>query len=102
MVGRPMSTAMFAEVLPVRPIDPVAAARVLVWFKIPVIPGSVTPEALRRYPVEPVADDPMATLFRQEGPGPAAEAPRAVLPLGAALALLGAALALAVSGNLRC
>ena len=91
LAGRPMSSAMLNEVGPARPFDPIAAAHVIVFFKLGDPPGWVTRDDLARYGVTPIVERDLAVLYRQERVPERAHPPKAALPLGAALAALGLA-----------
>ncbi len=89
LAHRPMSAAMFYEVLPSSPFDPVAAAHLIVWFKIGSLPGIPTlPSLLQRYPLRLVAEDALAFLFRNPGATQLAQTPQAAIPLLVAFMLL--------------
>jgi hypothetical protein len=74
----------------------VQAAHVVVWFKVGPMPGWASLAELERYPLSPIADDAVATVFRQSGPREPARLPHAVLPLWAALAGLAAVVGIVV------
>jgi len=98
LANRPMSSAMLNEVqAPVR-FDPIRAAHLIVWFRLAQAPGFATEEQLRAYRLRRVGEDDVAVLYRQEESGPLAQAPRAVLPLWAALAMAGTAAGVAAFG----
>ena len=86
LAHRPMSSAMFNEVAAGRSFDPIAAARLIVFFKLGRIPGWVNLEDLRVYPLTPVAEYEVAILYRQSGVAESARPPQAVMSLGAAAA----------------
>jgi hypothetical protein len=80
LAHRAMSNGMFYEVPPARLVDPIAAAHLVVWFKIGPLPGELSLEKLRRnYPLELAADDPLALIFRNPQAGSAARRPHAVV-----------------------
>jgi hypothetical protein len=87
--GQPTSTAMLDEMTPVRPMDPQQSASLLVWFKLPG--GPEVAQALRDQPLQRVMEDDVAVIFRREGPVAHVPQPKAVMPAGWALGLLGAA-----------
>jgi len=95
LAHRPMSSAMFNEVAASRPFNPIAAARLVVFFKLDRMPGWVSVADLRPYPLTPVAEDEVATLYRQSGVVQSARPPQAMMPLGAAAAGLALLVGLA-------
>ena len=90
LAHRPMSSAMRTEVVPVHAFDPIRATHLIVWFKTQPVPG-MPPLALleSQYPLTRIAEDDVAIVFRQAGERERAQAPRGVLPLATAWALLG-------------
>lgn len=92
LAGRPMSSAMLNEVGPARAFDPIRAAHLVVFFKVGDPPGWATHQDLAAHPLSLVAERELAVLYRQAGVAERAKRPRAVLPLGAALAAFGLAL----------
>ena len=89
LAHRPTSSAMFYEVPPARPFDPIGAAHWILWFKIGPQPGTPTLEELRRRDaLELVAYDELAMVFRNPAAGEPARPPEAVVPLWAAFVLL--------------
>ena len=89
LANRPMSSAMFSEVQPLESFDPIAAARLIVWFKLGPMPGTPPLErVVRRYGLLPVADTDIAWVLQSPQPRPRASPPRAVVPLWAAVMLL--------------
>ena len=95
LAHRPMSSAMFNEVGPAQAFDPIAAARLVVFFKVGSVPGWVNLADLRRYRLIQVADTEVAALYRRTGPAVPARPPQAVMPLAAAAAALAGLAALA-------
>lgn len=91
LAHRPMSSAMLNEVRPPAAVHPLRSAQAVLWFKLSQPSGSAEAPALQALGLRPVAEDDVAILLRRQEPVPAARPPRAVLPLGAALALLGLA-----------
>ena len=93
LAQRPMSSAMFSEVGPARPFDPVEAAQMLVWFKIEPLPGGVPHARLLQLPVTKLFEDEVAIVYRRQDSRPLAGQPRAVMPgwlaAGLALGLVG-------------
>ena len=97
LAHRPMSSAMFNEVGPSRPFDPIAAAHLVVFFKVGRIPGWVSLTDLRPYALRPVAEDEVAILYRRSGgTAEGARPPQAAVPLAAAVAGLALLLGLCV------
>ena len=93
LARRPISNAMFPEVAPNRPFDPIRAAHLIVWFRFEPLKGDVTLAHLSRYRLTRVGEDEVAVIFRQADVTQQARHPEAVLPLWASLGLLAAALA---------
>lgn len=99
LAHRPTASAMFYEVPPARPFDPVGASRWILWFKIGPQPGAPTLEELRRrHALELAADEELALVFRNPGARDAARSPEAVVPLWAAFVLL-CAVCVAIAGD---
>ncbi|MBI3324210.1 MAG: hypothetical protein HYZ92_02920 [Candidatus Omnitrophica bacterium] len=89
LAGRALSCAMLFEVPPTTGYDPIAAAHLILWFKIEPLPGALPLELIRRrYQLRLVDDDEIAWIFRREPPGPLAGPPRAVIPFWMAVVLL--------------
>lgn len=89
LAHRPTSSAMFYEVPPARPFDPIAAAQWIVWFKIAPLPDTPALEGLvRRYQLTLVAEDEIALLFRNPAANRLANHPHAVIPWWLAVVLL--------------
>ena len=93
LADRPMSSAMLNEVGPARSLDPVAAAHLIVWFKIEPIPGIPGWADLARYPLARVAEDDAAILYRQSGVTQTARPPERAMPWWVAWGLVSAAVA---------
>ncbi len=87
---RATSLAMFYEVTPgAKDFDPVAAAHVIVWFKITPLPGQPSlRELLRRYPLKLVAEDELMLVFRNPLARELAHNPEAVIPFWLAFVVL--------------
>ena len=96
LARRPMSSAMFNEVGPSQAFDPIAAAHLVVFFKVGSVPGWVRLADLRRYRLTQVADTELAALYRRTGPAVPARPPQAVMPLAVAAAALGLLAGLAI------
>jgi hypothetical protein len=96
LAHRPMSSAMLNEVAASRPFDPIAAAHLIVFFKLGRIPGWVNLADLRPYPLTRVAEDELVILYRHSGATEPARPPRAAVPLAAAMAGLALLLGLTV------
>ncbi len=89
LAHRPMSGAMFYEAPPAHAFDPIAAAHLIVWWKIDPLPGTPTLAQIRqRYPLDLVAEDQLAFVFRNPRAGTLAHPPHAILPMGVAFVLL--------------
>lgn len=99
LANRPTSSAMFYEVPPARPFDPVKAAHWIVWFKVTPMPDLPPLQALiRRYQLAPVGEDALAMVLRNPAAGETAQAPRARLPWWVAFMLLWMLLGCVISG----
>jgi hypothetical protein len=99
---RPTSTAMLYEVPARGAFDPVAAAHLIVWFKMAPLPG--TPrldEIVARYRLEPAGEHALALLLRNPAAAVTARAPLASLSWKAAFVLLCGLLAMSVWDFLR-
>ena len=97
LAHRPMASAMLAEVSPAASGDPMAAAHLLVWFKIDPFPETpALSELVRRYHLQLVADDALAWVFRNPAATHLAHPPHAIIPLWLAFVLLCGALGLIV------
>jgi hypothetical protein len=99
---RATSSSMFDEVPPARPFDPVAAAHLLVWFKVEPLPG--TPQLaslIRRYGLELVAEDDLALLFRNPRASQFAHPPQAIVRWPFAFMLLCALTGLTIWDSWR-
>ena len=94
LAHRSMSSAMLGEVAASRPFDPIAAARLVVFFKVGSLPGWASLADLRSYPLTPVAENDVAVLYRRTDRAETARPPRAVMPLAVAAAALATAVAL--------
>ena len=94
---RPLSTAMFYEVQPARPFDPIGAAHWLVWFKLGALPG-VPPlrEVLARYPLQRVLETDLAIVFRNPQTQQLAHAPERVMPWWLAQLVVGVGIGLVI------
>lgn len=80
LAHRPSSSAMFYEVGPARPFDPIAAAQWIVWFKIEPLPGMpALADLIRRYQLRLVAEDELALVFRSPGATQLAQPPHAII-----------------------
>jgi hypothetical protein len=89
LAHRPTASAMFYEVPPARPFDPIGASRWILWFKIGLQPGVPALEELRRrYALELVEEDELAMVFRNPAVGDAAHPPESVVPLWVVFVLL--------------
>jgi hypothetical protein len=91
LARRPISSAMWSEAGPSGAFDPVAAAHVILWFKLEEAEWLADPALLARYPLTQVADSELAAVFRNAAASVAARPPQAILPLWAALGLAGLA-----------
>ena len=93
LAQRPMSSAMFYEVGPREPFDPIRAARMIVWFRLPEGPEVPAREAvIRRYGLVPEGEDPVAELWRNPNAAATARRPEAALSMAGAGMLLCLAL----------
>jgi hypothetical protein len=89
LAGRAVSSGMLYEVGPARPFDPIAAARVVLWWKMPPLPGQLSLDEVRAsYRLELVAGTDAALVFRQPAAESAAPGPHAVVPMWLAAVLL--------------
>ena len=98
LAGRPTSSAMFYEVpAQEEPFDPIAAAWGVVWFKIQDLEDT-PPLALliEKYGLQPVAEDPLAVVYRTASGGKTAERPKANVPLWLGSMVLCSAIGAAV------
>jgi hypothetical protein len=92
---RPMSSAMFYEVHPAQPQHPVAAAHLVVWFKITPLPGNPPlVDLIQRHHLQLIAEDELALVFRNPGATQLARLPQASVPWWGAFVLSCTALGL--------
>jgi len=94
LTSRALSSLMLDEIPSLPSGDPIRSAHLIVWFRTPPLPGATTFADLSRYPLERVGETELAVLFRNPTAAAPARAPRAILPLGAALLALGVGLGL--------
>jgi hypothetical protein len=93
LAHRPTSSAMLDEVGPARALDPLAAAQLIVWFKLE--PAAQLTQAARDA-LHRVAEDELAVIFRRPAPVDRARPPQAVMPLTMALSALALCVSLIV------
>jgi hypothetical protein len=96
LAHRAVSSAMFFEVPTRSGYDPLAAAHLLIWFKM--APGAevgALQPLIERYRFRLVENDELAWIFRRDGEAGLARAPRSVVPLWLAFVLLCGAFGLA-------
>jgi hypothetical protein len=99
MAKRPMSSAMFSEVVAAQPFDPVEAAHLIIWFKYEPIAGEVRAARLSRLRLVKVFEDDVATVYRRQEALPLAAVPTAAIPLSLAVALVAVALGVILWDN---
>ena len=93
---RPTSSAMLNEVGPSQPLNPVAAAQVIVWLKMDPQPGDIRLADLAALPLTTLFEDETAVVYRRRDALPIAHAPQAAVPSALALGLVAMVVALAV------
>ena len=89
LAQRPTSSAMFYEVPPARPFDPIASARWIIWFRVGPLPTvEPLPRLVERLQLQFVEQTPLALVWRNPSAASLAHSPEAVIPLWLAGVLL--------------
>lgn len=89
LAGRPTSSAMFYEVPPARPFDPVEAAHWVIWFNVAPMPGVPSLQSLvSRYHLTVAGEGSLAVLLHNPAARQLAQVPRAFIPWWPAFMLL--------------
>ncbi len=97
LAGRPTSSAMFYEVPPRQPFDPLTSAHWVLWFKIAPEPGQLTLDhVVHQHPLTVIEEDDIATLFQNASATELARRPQPVLPWWLASGFIACLMGMAV------